>query len=114
VCTIGSGVWMLIHQFHGLTLLDLLLSAMGACATLAQLAMTRAYRKGDPLIAGSLAYSTVVLASLFGILLWGETLSAASWVGVGLIVLSGIISLGNTPLRRAAEDFDKTAQAPTL
>jgi drug/metabolite transporter (DMT)-like permease len=115
VCTIGSGLWMLIHQCHGLTLPDLLLlSTMGACATLAQLAMTRAYRKGDPLIAGSLAYSTVILASLFGILLWRETLSAASWLGVGLIVLSGVISLANTPLRRNAEDFDKTAQAPTL
>jgi drug/metabolite transporter (DMT)-like permease len=76
--------------------------------------MTRAYRKGDPLIAGSLAYSTVVLASLLGILLWGETLSAESWLGVGLIVLSGVVSLANTPLRRTAEDFDKTAQAPTL
>jgi drug/metabolite transporter (DMT)-like permease len=115
VCTIGSGLWMLVHAIHSLTLPDLLLlSAMGACATLAQLAMTRAYRKGDPLIAGSLAYSTVVLASLLGILLWGETLSAEGWLGVGLIVLSGVISLGNTPLRRSAEHFDKNAQAPTL
>jgi len=99
VCTIGSGLWMLVHKFHGVTLRDLLLlSAMGACATLAQLAMTRAYRKGDPLTAGSLAYSTVVLASLLGIILWGETLSAASWLGIGLIVLSGVISISNSPL----------------
>ncbi|OIQ83030.1 riboflavin transporter [mine drainage metagenome] len=108
-CTIGSGLWMLIHQFHALTLPDLvLLCAMGACATLAQLAMTRAYCKGDLLVAGSLAYSTVILSSLFGILLWGEVLSPAGWIGVVLIVASGIISL------RGRADFDKSAQAPTL
>ena len=109
VCTIGSGLWMLIHQFHALTLRDLgLLSAMGACATLAQLAMTRAYRKGDPLIAGSLAYSTVILSSLLGIMLWDETLSPTGWMGVALIVISGIISL------RGRVSFDKSTQAPTL
>jgi drug/metabolite transporter (DMT)-like permease len=108
-CTIGSGLWMLIHQFHALTLRDLaLLCAMGACATLAQLAMTRAYCKGDLLVAGSLAYSTVILSSLFGILLWGEILSPAGWIGVALIVASGIISL------RGRADFDKSVQAPTL
>ena len=116
VCTLGSGLWMLIHQFHPLAMRDLpLLAAMGACATLAQLAMTRAYRIGNPLVAGSLAYSTVVAASLLGIVLWGETLAPLSWLGVALIVLSGIISVYNAPLqKRVKEDFDKTVQAPTL
>jgi len=115
VCTIGSGLWMLIHQFHALTAHDLLLlSAMGSSATIAQLAMTRAYRKGNTLVAGSLAYSTVVLASLFGILLWQETLSPTSWLGVALIITSGIISVRSQPLKKRLEDFDKTVQAPTL
>ena len=109
VCTLGSGLWMLIHQFHALTWGNLgLLVAMGACATLAQLAMTRAYRKGDPLVAGSLAYSTVILSSLLGILLWQETLSPTGWLGVALIVASGIVSL------RGRMGFDKSTQAPTL
>jgi drug/metabolite transporter (DMT)-like permease len=94
VCTLGSGLWMLAQDFHQVALADLpLLVGMGASATLAQLAMTRAYRKGDPLVAGSLAYSTVVLASLFGIALWGETLSMESWLGIVLIILSGVISV---------------------
>lgn len=97
-CTVGSGLWMLIHQFHALTLLDfVLLLAMGASATLAQLAMTRAYSRGNPLVSGSLAYTTVVLASLFGVALWGETLSPASWMGILLIVLSGVISTVGLP-----------------
>jgi len=107
--TVGSGLWMLIHEFHALDARDLLLLfAMGSCATLAQLAMTRAYGKGSPLVAGSLAYSTVVLASLFGIALWNETLSPTSWLGIGMIVLSGVISTLRVPF------FDKSRQPPTL
>lgn len=99
VCTLGSGLWMLLHRFHSVSAADLLLlSAMGACATLAQLAMTRAYGDGAPLVAGSLAYSTVVLASLFGIVLWDEMLSPASWLGIALIVLSGAISMRWAPM----------------
>lgn len=93
VCTFGAGLWMLSHTFHALNweLLPILLG-VGVTATLAQLAMTRAYRLGDTLVVGSLAYSTVVFASLFGILLWGEILAPASWAAIALIIASGVIS----------------------
>lgn len=98
VCTVGAGLWMLLHRFSPLTLQDLfLLLALGGSATLAQLAMTRAYRTGNPMVVGSLSYTTVVLASLFGILLWNETLSPDRWLAVALIILSGIISIRATP-----------------
>ncbi len=91
--TVGGGIWMALHTFHPVNLESLaLLLGMGATATLAQLAMTRAYREGETLVAGSLAYSTVVFASLWGIALWGELLSAMSWLGIALIVISGIIA----------------------
>jgi drug/metabolite transporter (DMT)-like permease len=85
---------MLIHHFHPLELIDIpVLAGMGICATIAQLAMTRAYRTGNPLVVGSLAYSTVVLASLFGILLWREMLSIDSWLAILLIIGSGVMSV---------------------
>ena len=94
VCTLGGGLWMLIHHFHPLELKDIpVLAGMGISATIAQLAMTRAYRTGNPLVVGSLAYSTVVLASLFGILLWQEMLSLDSWLAVALIIGSGVMSV---------------------
>ena len=94
VCTVGAGAWMLIHTFHPLTWESLpILLGLGTTATLAQLAMTRAYRVGKTLVVGSLAYTTVIFASLFGILLWHEWLSALAWLGVGLIVLSGMLSV---------------------
>jgi drug/metabolite transporter (DMT)-like permease len=93
LCTVGGGLWMVIHIFHAITPLNfLLLLGLGVSATLAQLAMTRAYCVGDTLVVGSLAYSTVVFASLWGIALWGEVLSAVSWLGIALIVISGIIA----------------------
>lgn len=98
VCTIGGSLWMLLHHFSKLALQDLpLLLGIGVSSTIAQLTMTRAYRTGSPLVVGSLAYSTVLLASLFGILFWGETLSPDRWLAVALIILSGIISVRAVP-----------------
>lgn len=102
VCTVGAGFWMLVHEFHGLGWRDVpLLLGLGLTATLAQLAMTRAYRLGHPLVVGSLAYSTVVFASLFGIVLWGEVLAPISWLAIALIVASGAISSAVTSRRPA-------------
>jgi len=97
VCSLGAGLWMLAQDFHAVRLSDLpLLLAMGTSATLAQLAMTRAYRKGESLVSGSLAYTTVVFASLFGIVLWQELLSTSQWLAIGLIITSGILSVQAT------------------
>ena len=94
VCTLGGGAWMLIHQFNAVTLNDTpVLAGLGTSATIAQLAMTRAYRTGNPLVVGSLAYSTVVLASVFGILLWNEMLSIDRWLAIILIISSGVMSV---------------------
>lgn len=88
---------MLLHHYSPLAWSDApLLLGIGASATVAQLAMTRAYRTGHPMVVGSLAYTTVILASLFGIILWGETLSLDRWLAVGLIILGGIISVRST------------------
>jgi drug/metabolite transporter (DMT)-like permease len=103
VSTVGAGIWMLLHEFHPVTWKSFaLLAGLGTTATLAQLAMTRAYRVGRTMVAGSLAYSTVVFASLFGLLLWGETLTLESWLGIALIILSGVVSVRTTQPRQTA------------
>lgn len=98
IATLGSGALMLFDTMHAVTLEGLLiLLGLGGTATLAQLAMTRAYRVGKTLVVGSLAYSTIVIASLFGMLLWNETLSPSSWSGMALIIASGVLSLHLSP-----------------
>lgn len=95
--TISAGLWMLFDNFHVITWQDLpVLLGLGISATIAQLAMTRAYRTGDTLVVAGLAYVTVVLASLFGVLWWNEHLTTNDWSAIGLIILSGIISVRTT------------------
>jgi drug/metabolite transporter (DMT)-like permease len=103
VCTMGAGVWMLGNHFRVLEWGDLpLLLGIGVSATIAQLAMTRAYRTGNPLVVGSLAYTTVILASVWGIVMWGEVLSLDRWFAIGLIIISGIISVSASPRKPSA------------
>lgn len=97
ISTIGAGLWMFFSSFHALTWQDLpVLLGLGFSATIAQLAMTRAYRTGNTLVVASLAYVTVVLASLFGVLWWHEHLSVDAWLAIGLIILSGVMSVRTT------------------
>ncbi|MEO6422880.1 MAG: DMT family transporter [Candidatus Nitrotoga sp.] len=98
IATISSGVGMLLGTIHPITSSGLLiLLGLGSTATLAQLAMTRAYHTGETLVAGSLSYSTVVFASIFGMILWSETLPLTGWIGMGLIIAGGVLSLKLAP-----------------
>ena len=94
VSSIGAGLWMLFDHFQSMNGQDLLiLIGMGLSATIAQLAMTRAYRTGDTLVVASLAYATVLLASLFGGIWWGEHLSLNAWFAITLIIFSATVSI---------------------
>ena len=94
ISTIITSIWMIFDTFHPITPFNfLLLMGIGITATLAQLALTRAYRTGRVLVVGALAYSTVLFACVWGILIWDEILSLLSLTGIGCIVASGLLSL---------------------
>jgi drug/metabolite transporter (DMT)-like permease len=98
IASVCSGTWIMFDQFHAITWHKLLILLGLACtATLAQIAMTRAYRVGRTQVVSSLAYSTIVFASLFGIALWKETLPPSSWLGMAFIIASGVLSLSLSP-----------------
>lgn len=91
VATVCSAVWLAFSEFHPVDRQSgLILFGVAAFATLAQLAMTRAYSRGKTLMSAALAYSTVIFSSLFGMLFWGEVLAGTAWLAIGLIILSGI------------------------
>ncbi|WP_245575005.1 DMT family transporter [Chitinilyticum litopenaei] len=95
VSSLGAAVWMLLQE-QGLHVPGwhdaLYLAGMGAAATVAQLSMTRAYRKGKTLTVASLAYLTVVFSTVFGVLIWDDRLPLPSYLGIALIVACGIFS----------------------
>ena len=69
-----------------------LLLGLGVAATFAQLAMTRAYHRGNTLVVGAFAYSTVIFASLAGIFIFDERLPPVAWVGMAIIIASGLLA----------------------
>ena len=98
IAAIISSIAMLFGTIHPVSADSLLiLLGLGSSATLAQLAMTRAYHTGKTLVAGSLSYSTVVFASLFGMILWGESLPLSGWAGMALVIASGVLSMRLAP-----------------
>jgi len=102
ISTVISGLWMLFDHFSALAWQDLpLLLGLGVSATIGQLAMTRAYRTGNTLIVASLAYTTVIFATLLGVIFWQETLSASEYIAIGMIILSGMISVNTTTQKKS-------------
>ncbi len=91
VSSVCAGIWLVFSELHTVDLKSgLLLLGVASFATVAQLAMTRAYTRGRTMMSAALAYSTVIFSSLFGALFWGEVLDASAWLAIGLIILSGI------------------------
>ncbi|MBD8530711.1 MULTISPECIES: DMT family transporter [unclassified Massilia] len=77
--------------FHGHTPGGaLLLVGIGAAALMAQMAMTRAYRVGKVLVVANLQYTGIVFSSLWGLALWGDRFGWHVWLGIGVILASGI------------------------
>ncbi len=77
---------------------------IGAFATAGQWCMTRAYSQGSTMVAASLQYLGIVFSALLGIILLNESLDPLSWLGILIIVSSGLIA---TVLR------NKTISKPT-
>jgi S-adenosylmethionine uptake transporter len=80
-----------LHVLHSLSMRDfLLLLAIGVTATIAQIAMTRAYRLGAMLVTANLQYTGIIFSSMWGILIWGDHLDLVGWLGIAIILISGI------------------------
>ncbi len=89
--TAGGAGWMAVAGFHRPQPADWpWLVGIGVTATLAQLALTRAYHRGRTLTVGSLAYTTVGFSALYGVLLFGERLPLLAWVGMAVVAAAGV------------------------
>ncbi|RZL06200.1 MAG: DMT family transporter [Rubrivivax sp.] len=65
---------------------------IGLLASGGQLCMTRAYSQGSTLVVANLQYSGIVFGALFGVLLFGDIIPLAGWVGMALIIGSGVLA----------------------
>lgn len=63
---------------------------IGLLAVLGQLCMTRAYASGATLVVANLQYFGIAFAGAYGMLVFGDELPLIGWLGMALIVVSGI------------------------
>jgi drug/metabolite transporter (DMT)-like permease len=95
VSTVVCAIWQLTTStFHAIEWRTVwILLGLGACGTLGQVCMTRAYRTGNTLIVGSYSYSTIVIGMAYGMILWHDVLSPLEWAGIAVIVASGLVAM---------------------
>ncbi len=79
---VGANAWSWPHA--------LWLLPIGLLAVLGQLCMTRAYASGATLVVANLQYFGIAFAGLYSVAVFGDQLPLIGWVGMGLIVASGI------------------------
>jgi S-adenosylmethionine uptake transporter len=65
---------------------------IGVLASLGQWCMTRAYSHGATLVVASMQYSGIVFASIFSLTLFGDHIAPMGWIGITVIVSSGILA----------------------
>ena len=96
------------HDARGVALL----AGVGVTATLAQLAMTRAYAYGNTLVVANLQFVAVVAASLLGIAVFGDHIPLIGWIGIAIIILSGVSSTVLIARQRVALPSDLNTRPP--
>ncbi|MFZ9614236.1 MAG: DMT family transporter [Candidatus Methylopumilus sp.] len=93
VSTLGSGLWISFTDYQRLIWDDVwILIPLGLSATIAQIAMTRAYRLGNSLVIGALSYLTIVFSGVISLLYFNETMRIEDVLGAILIIASGAIA----------------------
>ena len=93
VSTLGSGLWISFTDYQRLIWDDVwILIPLGLSATIAQIAMTRAYRLGNSLVIGALSYLTIVFSGVISLLYFNETIRMEDVLGAILIIASGAIA----------------------
>ncbi|HJD45021.1 MAG TPA: DMT family transporter [Candidatus Paenalcaligenes intestinipullorum] len=74
----------------------LALTGVGLTGLFGQLTMTRAFGAGSTLLTAALQYTTIVFAALLGWLFWEDLPPSLAWLGIAMIIGSGMLSLWRT------------------
>jgi len=93
VSTICSGIMMLYGEVNTIQFkYILILLALGSTATIAQIAITKAYLVGNTLGNAGLSYLTIIFATIIGVVWFGEFMDWKTTLGIVLIIISGIFA----------------------
>lgn len=79
------------------------LLGVGASGTVAQLAMTRAYMKGNPAINSTVGLAQVAFATFFDILIWSRLFNLITIIGIILITIPTTLFVARIQLRNRTQ-----------
>ena len=79
ISTVGSAILLINQEIHVPKIQDIkILIYLGISATIAQIAITRAYRVGNTLSNAGLSYLTIIFSAFFGVIFFEESLDLLS------------------------------------
>ena len=93
ISTFCSGVMMLFSEVNNIKFEYVLtLIGLGISATIAQIAITKAYRVGNTLGNAGLSYLTIIFSTIIGVVWLDEFIEWQTAFGILLIIISGIFA----------------------
>lgn len=98
ICSVFSLIGIMLGDgFSALELQDMLMILLiGIFGSVGQVTLTQAYGHGNPVVVGTLSYSQIIFAAILGYLIFSETISLYSVLGIILILMAGMVSLLNS------------------
>jgi len=93
IITIGAGAFA-AYQWIPIRAQDWwVIAGIGITGTLAQVALTEAFRRGEASLIAPLEYTALLWSVMLDISLWGVLPDRVTWVGAAIIVVSGLYLL---------------------
>tara|TARA_B100000767_G_scaffold266515_1_gene283996 strand:- start:39 stop:821 length:783 start_codon:yes stop_codon:yes gene_type:complete len=93
ISTICSGIMMLSGEVSPIQFKYMLvLLGLGVSATIAQIAITKAYLVGNTLGNAGLSYLTIIFTTLIGVVWFDEFIDWKTALGILLIIISGVFA----------------------
>ena len=91
--TIGAGIMTILGDIHKPQTEDIFfLLLLGFSATIAQLAITKAYRVGKTLGNAGLSYLTIIFSTIIGVFYFDENIDWHTYIGIILIIIRGFFA----------------------
>jgi drug/metabolite transporter (DMT)-like permease len=105
VVLLSLGAWLLalpawkpLQPVHGW-----IIAGVGVSGSLAQVALTEAFRRGEASLIAPLEYTALVWGVILDVALWSVLPDGVTWIGAGIIVASGLYLLRREKVHVEAE-----------
>jgi len=90
--------WKPLHSAH-----VWIIAGVGVSGSLAQVALTEAFRRGEASLIAPLEYTALLWGVLLDVALWSVLPDGITWIGAGIIVASGLYLLRREKVHVEAE-----------